>query len=158
MKDVWIKIWEDRYGQNEYAFGIEPNEYLKNQLLKIEPGTILFPAEGEGRNAVFAAKMGWTASAFDISANGRNKALKLAQQSNVTIDYRIGELPKLGYTDAQFDAIALIYAHLPVSIRSEYHGLLDGYLRQGGISSLNHSVRIISGTEKGMRKLAVRRT
>lgn len=132
MKDVWIKIWEDRYGQDEYAFGIEPNEYLKNQLLKIEPGTILFPAEGEGRNAVFAAKMGWTASAFDISANGRNKALKLAQQNNVTIDYRIGELPKLGYTDAQFDAIALIYAHLPVSIRSEYHGLLDGYLRKGG--------------------------
>ena len=133
MKDVWLRIWEDRYGQDEYAFGIEPNEYLKNQLLKIRPGTILFPAEGEGRNAVFAAKMGWTASAFDISNNGRNKALKLAKDSNVTIDYRIGELPELGYTDAQFDAIALIYAHFPAAIRSEYHQLADTYLRKGGI-------------------------
>ncbi len=132
MKDFWLKIWEDRYGQQEYAFGIEPNEYLKDQLLKIEPGTILFPAEGEGRNAVFAAKIGWTSLAFDISTNGRNKALKLAQDSNVTIDYRVGDLPELGYTDAQFDAIAVIYAHLPVSIRSEYHKLLDGYLRKGG--------------------------
>ena len=132
MTDFWLKIWEDRYGQDEYAFGTEPNEYLENQLLKIRPGRILFPAEGEGRNAVFAAKMGWTVSAFDISPNGRSKALKLAQDRNVTIDYRIGELPDLGYTTAQFDAIALIYAHLPVSIRSEYHRLLDGYLRKGG--------------------------
>ena len=133
MKDFWLKVWEDRYGQDEYAFGIEPNEYLKNQLYKIEPGKILFPAEGEGRNAVFAAKKGWTVSAFDISANGRTKALKLAQESNVTIDYRIGEFPDLGYENAQFDVIALIYAHFPAAIRSEYHQLADTYLRKGGI-------------------------
>jgi hypothetical protein len=132
MTDVWLRIWEDRYAQNEYAFGIEPNEYLRNQLLKIEPGTILFPAEGEGRNAVFAAKMGWTVSAFDISTNGRNKALKLAQENNVTIDYRIGELSRQGYENAQFDAIALIYTHFPATIRSEYHRLFDAYLRKGG--------------------------
>ena len=95
MKDVWLNIWEVRYGQDEYAFGIEPNEYVKKQLLKIEPGSILLPAEGEGRNAVFAAEMGWTASAFAISANGRNIALKLAQKSNITINYRIGALPRL---------------------------------------------------------------
>ena len=130
--DVWLKVWEDRYGQNEYAFGTEPNDYLRNRLPG-KPGTILFPAEGEGRNAVFAAKSGWTVSAFDISTNGRNKALKLAQENNVTIDYRIGELPELGYENAQFDAIALIYAHFPASIRSEYHQLFDTYLRKGGI-------------------------
>ena len=132
MKDVWLNIWEVRYGQDEYAFGIEPNEYVKKQLLKIEPGSILLPAEGEGRNAVFAAEMGWTASAFAISANGRNIALKLAQESNITINYRIGALPVLDYTKAQFDVIALIYAHLPVSIGFNYHQLLGGYVRKGG--------------------------
>ena len=38
----------------------------------------------------------------------------------------------LDYTKAQFDVIALIYAHLPVSIGFNYHQLLGGYVRKGG--------------------------
>jgi hypothetical protein len=30
-------------------------QLLKEQLIKIPAGTILFPAEGEGRNAIYAA-------------------------------------------------------------------------------------------------------
>lgn len=133
MTDAWLKRWEDRYSKNEYAYGVEPNEFLKEQLPKIAVGTILIPAEGEGRNAVFAAKLGWAVSAFDISTEGRKKALKLAQENNVMIDYQVGELPALGYKHEQFDAIALIYAHFPAILKSAYHTLLSGYLRKGGI-------------------------
>jgi len=56
-----------------------PNNYLKEQLSKLDVGSILFPAEGEGRNAVFAARLGWTVSAFDISTEGKLKAIKLAE-------------------------------------------------------------------------------
>lgn len=133
MEDPWLKRWNDRYSQDEYAFGTEPNEYLKKQLEKLKAGTILFPAEGEGRNSVFAAKLGWKAFAFDISAEGKNKALRLAKNNNVVIDYQVGDLPSLNYRKEQFDAIALIYAHFPPNIRSKYHKLLDNYLRKGGI-------------------------
>ncbi|GAB2590896.1 class I SAM-dependent methyltransferase [Spirosoma areae] len=133
MMDAWLKRWEDRYSGNEYAYGVEPNEFIKEQLPKITVGTILFPAEGEGRNAVFAAKLGWIVSAFDISIKGRDKALQLAQENEVTIDYQVGELPALGYKNEQFDTIALIYAHFPASLKSVYHGLLNRYLRKGGI-------------------------
>jgi 2-polyprenyl-3-methyl-5-hydroxy-6-metoxy-1,4-benzoquinol methylase len=132
MTDAWLQKWEDRYAKDEYAFGIQPNEYLKEQLEKLNSGAILFPAEGEGRNAVFAAKLGWTVSAFDISTEGRKKALRLAENNEVTIDYQVGELPKLNYSNEQFDAIALIYAHFPASIKSEYHKLLKKLLRKGG--------------------------
>ena len=133
MTDTWRQRWDDRYSKDEYAFGVEPNDYLKEQLAKLAPGTILFPAEGEGRNAVFAAKLGWTVSAFDISSEGKNKALLLAEANRVTIDYQVGELTALDYTPNQFDAVALIYAHFPADIKSAYHKLLDGYLRKGGI-------------------------
>ena len=133
MNDPWLDRWEDRYSKNEYAYGVEPNEFLKEQLRKTDVGTILFPAEGEGRNAVFAAKLGWKVSAFDISIQGRNKALQLAQENNVIIDYQVGELPALGYKIEQFDAIALIYAHFPARLKSAYHQLLDQYLRKGGL-------------------------
>lgn len=133
MEDIWLKKWNDRYSKEEYAFGILPNEYLKEQLEKFKPGKILFGAEGEGRNAVFAAKLGWDVAAFDISIEGKTKALKLAESNGVTIDYRVGQLPDLNFEKEQFDAIGLIYAHFPAAIKSSYHKLLDSYLRPGGI-------------------------
>ncbi len=52
-------FFDDVYGHEEYAYGKMPNEYLKEKLRDLKPGKILFPAEGEGRNAVYAAKSGW---------------------------------------------------------------------------------------------------
>jgi SAM-dependent methyltransferase len=134
MQDTtWTDRWNDRYSQDEFAYGEQPNNFLREQLEKLTPGTILFPAEGEGRNAIYAAKRGWTVSAFDISAEGKNKALKLAAKHQVTVDYKIGELQTLNYNPEQFDAIALIYAHFPATIKSSIHQLLNLYLRKGGI-------------------------
>jgi len=133
MSDLWLKKWNDRYRNNEFAFGIEPNKFFKEQVQKLNHGAILLGAEGEGRNAVYAAKLGWNVSAFDISMEGKNKALKLANENKVAIDYRIGQLPNLNFEDECFDALALIYAHFPPSIRSVYHKLLCKKLKNGGI-------------------------
>ncbi|MCD9577107.1 class I SAM-dependent methyltransferase [Flavobacterium soyae] len=129
----WTQRWDDRYSSEEFAYGEEPNNYLRDQLEKLNPGTILFPAEGEGRNAVFAAKSGWKVSAFDISEEGKNKALKLADANNVSIDYQVGELETLDFQQEQFDTIALIYAHFPAEIKSAIHRQLDKLLRKNGI-------------------------
>ncbi len=133
MDETWIERWNERYSKQEFAYGEEPNNYLKEQLEKFTVGTILFPAEGEGRNAVFAAKLGWTVSAFDISAQGKNKALRLAESNNVKIDYQVGELNSLKYADNHFDAIALIYAHFPAAIKSQLHKALRKLLRKDGV-------------------------
>lgn len=132
MKDTWTERWNDRYSSEEFAYGTAPNNFLKEQLEKLNPGSILFPAEGEGRNAVFAAQLGWKVSAFDISAEGKNKALKLAEANNIVIDYQVGELETLNYQAEQFDAIALIYAHFPAAIKSSIHKTLETYLRKDG--------------------------
>ena len=130
--NTWLNRWDERYGSEEFAYGTKPNNYLREQLTLLKPGKILFPAEGEGRNAVFASTQGWQVSAFDISANGRNKALQLAEQQGTTIDYRVGELSTLNYQEQQFDAIALIYAHFPGDIKSSIHQMLNQYLRKDG--------------------------
>lgn len=133
MNDTWTERWNDRYSNEEFAYGEEPNNFFKEQIEKLNAGTILFPAEGEGRNAIYAAKLGWEVAAFDISEEGKNKALKLAEANNVTIDYKVGELETLNYQQEQFDAIALIYAHFPAEIKSYLHKTLETYLRKGGI-------------------------
>ncbi len=133
MQNSWTDRWNERYSQADYAYGTQPNQFLQQQLEKLTPGSILFPAEGEGRNAVFAAQLGWRVSAFDISTEGKTKALQLAQSNQVTIDYQVGELQNLDYASGQFDVITLIYAHFPAAIKSAYHQTLNGFLRKGGV-------------------------
>lgn len=130
---LWTSKWDERYSNTEFAYGEQPNNYLKEQLTTLPVGTILFPAEGEGRNAVFAAQMGWEVSAFDISSAGKNKAIKLAEKNKVSISYHVGEMQSLNFEKEQFDAIALIYAHFPAAIKSLYHKAIDKYLKVGGI-------------------------
>lgn len=133
MTETWKEKWDQRYASDEFAYGVQPNQYLKDRLESLTPGEILFPAEGEGRNAVFAAQLGWKVWAFDISAEGQKKAEQLAATNNVSIDYRVGELGGLDYQVEQFDAIALIYAHFPAEIKFDLHKSLDKYLRKGGM-------------------------
>jgi len=133
MEQIWRDRWNERYSKEEFAYGEQPNKYLKKQLDKLKVGKILFPAEGEGRNAVYAAKLGWTVSAFDISIEGQKKAIQLAETNNVKIDYQVGELQTMNYEADQFDAIGLIYAHFPADIKSIYHKTFDQYLRKGGV-------------------------
>ena len=127
------EFWDKRYADEEMAYGEEPNKYFKSQLAKLEAGQLLLPAEGEGRNAVYAATQGWSVDAFDISEEGKKKAIALSGKCNVVIDYKVGGFDKVSYPKNYFDCIGLIYAHFPPHLRSEYHKILDGYLKKDGI-------------------------
>lgn len=124
--------WDDRYSQEAYAYGETPNLFLKEQLDKLNPGVILFPAEGEGRNAVYAATKDWKVFAFDQSKEGRKKAMLLADKKGVHIDYLVDDYNNLPYATNQFDAIALIYAHFPSNLKSIIHKHLIPFLKPGG--------------------------
>ena len=125
-------IWDERYAGSDYIYGTEPNRYLKKQLATLPAGRILLAGEGEGRNAVYAAGQGWQVSAFDISREGRKKAMLLADQQGVQIDYRVGELHNMDYEMEQFDVIALIYTHFPIELRAAIHKRLTDHVRPGG--------------------------
>jgi SAM-dependent methyltransferase len=125
-------FWDQRYKESAYAFGKDPNEYFKSVLTGLKPGKILLPAEGEGRNAVFAASLGWEVFAFDISEEGKRKAEHLAAEKQVRVDYAIAEMKDVQYLPDFFDAIALVFAHFDESLRSAYHKQLGRFLKTGG--------------------------
>lgn len=125
-------FWNDRYRQEEFIYGTLSNEYLKEKLQDLAPGKILFPAEGEGRNAVFAAKTGWKAEAFDQSEEGKKKAVLWAGQNHTEISYHISDVKNIQFPEDSFDALALIYAHFPGDQRREFHRKLSGFLKPGG--------------------------
>ena len=128
------EFWEERYAAEDFAYGIKPNVFfekvVKEKQLK---GAILLPAEGEGRNAVFAAKKGLNVTCFDMSNQGKLKAEKLASLNNVHINYLVGEFSELHFEENSFDVIALIYAHFPAEVKTLYHQKLVKYLKKGGL-------------------------
>jgi 2-polyprenyl-3-methyl-5-hydroxy-6-metoxy-1,4-benzoquinol methylase len=105
--------WNQRYGQDEFIYGTAPNEFFKTQLDLLAPGKILLPAEGQGRNAVYAAVKGWQVTAVDISEKGRAKAMEHAKMNTVDFDYLISEFGEMEFHDNIFDAAALIFFHIP---------------------------------------------
>ena len=126
------EMWDQRFASEEYAYGTQPNLYFKEKLTGLEPGTLLLPAEGEGRNAVFAAGLGWEVRAMDFSGQGRIKALKLAESMGVQLDYTIGDLAVEDFGEGIYDAAALIYAHMPPDFRKQVHRRILKSLKPGG--------------------------
>jgi hypothetical protein len=118
------EFWNERYSAKEFAYGEEPNVFFEEKIKDLAVGKILLPAEGEGRNEVAAAQLGWSVYAFDLSQSGKDKALLLAKKKNIQIEYTVGEFSELTYPPQYFDAIGLIYAHFPASLKSRYHKTL----------------------------------
>ena len=145
-------FWDERYAEQEYAYGTAANVYFRKQLQKLEPGKILLPAEGEGRNAVFAAGTGWQVYAFDQSIRGKEKAVALARQNGVEICYAIADAEKAAYPENSFDALALIFAHFPEAKRSAIHQHLLRFLKPGGVLILEGFSRRHSEFQKGNPK------
>ena len=125
--------WDERYKDQEFAYGKEPNLFFKEWLEKFEPGSILMPADGEGRNGVFAAQLGWNVTSFDQSVEGQSKALALAKENGVALDYIVGGLEQLHFEKGSFDAIGLVYAHFDADKKAVFHKKLDDCLRPGGV-------------------------
>ena len=67
-------FWNSRYSEQEFAYGTQPNAFLRERLEKIKSGSALFLGEGEGRNAVYASTLGWKADAVDFSSSEKVKA------------------------------------------------------------------------------------
>lgn len=131
------EFWNDRYSQDEFAYGEEPSVYLKAKLPLLKAGKALFPAEGEGRNAVFTASLNWEVSAFDFSDTGKAKADKLASSKQVSIDYKVQGFLEESYKAESFDLIGLISVHFEPDMKLEMHKRLDAYLKVGGYMILD---------------------
>ncbi len=125
-------IWDERYSNKEYAFGKDPNVFFKSVIKTMKPGKMLVPGAGEGRDAVFAASLGWQVDAFDLSAVGREKCLNLAREFKTTVNYRLLNATDFTADEGIYDAAALIYFHLPEAIRKQFYREVFKSVRKGG--------------------------
>ena len=125
-------FWDERYGSEEYAYGVEPNDFLRAEAHRIPPGPVLCVGEGEGRNAVFLACLGYQVTAVDLSIVGLRKAERLAQRHGVSIEIIQADLATFDLGIDCWSGIVEIFAHVPSPVRHKIHAQVPRALRSGG--------------------------
>jgi len=128
-----VTFWDQRYGADDYAYGVEPNAFLVEQAHHIPPGRVLCLAEGEGRNAVYLAKQGYEVTAVDQSAAGLDKAQRLAEAAGVSITTIQIDLADFEITPETWQGIVSIFAHVPPPLRQRLYREAVRGLALGGV-------------------------
>lgn len=128
-----VDFWNEKFTQTPGLYGEEPNRFLKIQLQSLSPGYLLLPGEGEGRNALFAASKGWKVLALDQSPIAKKHTLEKARKNGLDIEYQVCDIEKFIHEGTKFDVIALIYFHLPSSIRAQIHARFEAMIKENGL-------------------------
>jgi SAM-dependent methyltransferase len=126
------EFWDQRYAEAGYAYGMEPNDFLRQQAPGLEAGHALCLAEGEGRNAVYLASLGHAVIAQDLSGVGLGKARQLAAERGVRIETLCCDLAAFTPEPESVDLVVAIWMHLPTDLRAEVHRKAVMALRPGG--------------------------
>lgn len=127
------KFWDERFGADDYAYGREPNDFVRDEAARIPAGPVLCLAEGEGRNAVFLAGLGHEVTTVDFSREGLKKTERLANDKGVKVTTILADLATWEPTPESFTGIVATFAHMPPPIRRRVHGFVARALRPGGV-------------------------
>lgn len=125
--------WDRRYDTPELIWSGEPNRFLKAEVERLPPGRALDLASGEGRNAVWLARMGWRVTAVDFSAVACEKARRLAREHGVEVRVLQADLTDHAPGPASADLVAVLYLHLPAAQRSAVLARAAQALAPGGV-------------------------
>ncbi len=126
------QFWDLRFSAPEFMYGKAPNVTFKQLLDQLEPGKLLLPGEGQGRNAAYAAAHNWDVLAFDASSVARERALELAAEQHLNYRYLTADLNQFDPGAERFDLIAMIFIHLMPEQRPIIHRRLSNWLKPGG--------------------------
>lgn len=126
-------MWDERYSGEDYAYGTEPNDFLRAVAPRLPVGRTLCLGEGEGRNAVFLAGLGHEVTALDGSAVGLAKTRRLAESRGVAVWTLHTDLAQYTVEPEAWDVVVSVFCHLPPDLRRRVHEEVVAGLRPGGV-------------------------
>jgi SAM-dependent methyltransferase len=124
--------WDYRFSEPGFAYGEEPNDFLRASCQDMQPCEALTLCEGEGRNAVYLARLGFRVTAVDYSEVGLAKAQALAVHHGVTIHTIRADITDFDPGIDRWDLVVAIFAQPPAPTRQRLYRQLQHCLRPGG--------------------------
>ena len=154
-------MWDERYGGEHYAYGLEPNRFLEAQAHRLKPGMkAVVSGDGEGRNGVFLASLGLDVDTLDLSEQGVAKARRFAVERGVSLNALRVDALAWEWPEEIYDLVALIFLHLIEPHRKAVHAKAIRALKPGGLLVLEafrpeQIERHAAGTRGGPRDAAL---
>ena len=134
--DFTQEFWDDRYQAAEQLFSGRPNSQLVEQTAGLRPGLALEAGSGEGADAIWLARHGWTVTAVDVSAVALQRAAAAAaavsEQIAARISWQREDLRSWEPEPQRFDLVTAQFMYLPPGELDDLHRRLAAAVRPGG--------------------------
>jgi SAM-dependent methyltransferase len=109
-------FWEGHYERQRERFRGNPNALALEHLDELGPGTALELGSGQGADAIWLARRGWTVVALELSETALRLADERAREAGVgdRIEWRPHDLAA-GVPQGSFDLVLSSYTQSPVA-------------------------------------------
>lgn len=126
--------WDTRYSERDGAkWSGQPNGRLVAEVADLTPGRALDVGCGEGADAIWLARHGWTVTAIDISDVAVTRAREVAERAGVTVEWVAGDALQSSFTSGAFDLVSMQYPALPKAAGAAAVRTLLDAVRPGGL-------------------------
>jgi SAM-dependent methyltransferase len=126
--------WDARYNERDGSmWSGRPNGGLVAEIADLTPGRALDIGCGEGADAIWLARRGWSVTAIDISDVAICRAREAAELAGATVEWICGDALQTPFTAGSFDLVSMQYPALPKAAgEAAVRTLLDA-LRPGAL-------------------------
>jgi SAM-dependent methyltransferase len=126
--------WDARYSEREGAmWSGRPNGRLVAEVADLTPAGALDVGCGEGADAIWLARHGWTVTAIDISDVAVGRAREAAERAGVAVEWVCGDALLTPFPARSFELVSMQYPALPLAAgEAALRELLDT-VRPGGL-------------------------
>lgn len=124
--------WDNQFSEKPFTYGKTANAFIQEKsYLFPSSSKIACFAEGEGRNAIYLAKLGYDVTAYDLSSVGLRHAILLAKENNVTIKTVEADLTKTK-PEKKYDGAIMVFGHVEKTNQRKFITNIIDSVRPGG--------------------------
>jgi SAM-dependent methyltransferase len=126
--------WDARYSEcGGVRWSGRPNGRLLAEVASLTPGRALDVGCGEGADAIWLARRGWTVTAIDISDVAVVRAREAAELAGAAVDWVRGDALQTPFPAGSFDLVSMQYPALPKAAGEAAVRALLAAVRPGGL-------------------------
>jgi SAM-dependent methyltransferase len=151
------EAWNQRYRAEDLVWGSEPNRFVAEILgPRAAVGRALDLACGEGRNAIWLARRGWSVTGVDYSDVALERARRLAAVEGVEVDWVLADVTSYEPDPEAFALVLLSYVQVPRDARRAVLERAVAALAPGGeLLIVAHALRNLAEGFGGPRDASV---
>jgi len=129
-----VSAWEEAYRSVESLWGLKPDHVLVEYASLVPKGAVLDLGVGEGRNALFFARMGFEVKGIDISRTAVDRCVERARDANLRVKAEVGDLREVEVPRRRYSLViaAWILNFFKKPEAEEIVGKMKNGLKKGG--------------------------